>query len=208
MTEPDKPEQSPSAPPPPPPPPPPNPGEQQPYPQQQSYPQQPYPQQQPYAQQQYPQQQYPQQQYGYGAAPGGYPPPQGAYGSPPAQAPKNGFGIASLVVAIVSLLSVFGGVLLGIVAIVLGVIGRGRAKRGEATNGGVAMAGIALGLLSVLVSIIAIVLTVQFAQDVGAGDLYDCLQQAGSDSAAQQDCQQRFQQNIEDQFGVSLTPSP
>lgn len=203
MTEPDKPEQSPSAPPPPPPPP--NPAQQQPYPQQQGYSQQQgYP----------PQQGYP---YGYGAAPGGYPPPPqgggygqygGGYGGYPAQsAPKNGLGIASLIVAIVSLLSVFGGLLLGIVAVVLGVMGRGRVKRGEATNGGVALAGIVLGALSILVSIAAIVLTVQFAKDVGAGDLYDCLQQAGNDSAAQQACQQQFQRSLEDQFSVSLTPS-
>lgn len=186
MTEPDKPEQTPSVPPPPPPP---NPAQQQAYP--------------------------PQQPYGYGAAPGGYPPPpQGGYGyggygaGPVQQAPKNGMGIASLVVAIISLLSVYGGALLGIIAVILGVIGRGRAKRGEATNGGVALAGIVLGLLSIIVSIVAIVLTVQFVKEVGGTDLYDCLQQAGNDSDAQQQCQDEFQQNIEDQFNISLTPSP
>lgn len=194
MTEPDKPEQSPSAPPPPPPPP--DPAQQQPY------PQQGYPQQQGYP----PPQGYP---YGYGT-PGGYPPPQGGYGYggyPPQSQPKNGLGLASLIVAIISLLTVFGGLVLGIVAVILGVIGRGRAKRGEATNGGVALAGIVLGALSILVSIAAIVLTVQFAKDVGAGDLYDCLQQAGNDSSAQQACQEKFQRSLEDQFSVSLTPS-
>lgn len=200
MTEPDKPEQSPSAPPPPPPPP--DPAQQQPYPQHGYGQQQGYPQHQGYP----PPQGYP---YGYGA-PGGYPPPQGGYGygGYPAQtAPKNGLGLASLIVAIISLLTVFGGLVLGIVAVVLGVIGRGRAKRGEATNGGVALAGIVLGALSILVSIAAIVLTVQFAKDVGAGDLYDCLQQAGNDASAQQACQEQFQRSLEDQFSVSLTPS-
>lgn len=182
MTESDKPEQSPSSPPPPPPPP--NP-----------------------AQPAYPQ---PQQPYPYGAYPGSYPPPpQGPYGGyPMQQQPKNGLGIASLIVAIVGLLSVFGGILFGVIAVILGVIGRGRAKRGEATNGGVAMAGIVLGVLGIIVSIVAIVLTIQFARDVGAGDLFDCLQQAGNDVEAQQECQQRFEQNLEEQFSVSLTPSP
>ncbi|BCI53686.1 hypothetical protein NIIDNTM18_29640 [Mycolicibacterium litorale] len=183
MTEPDKPEQSPSAPPPPPPPPP-NPAQQQPYP--------------------------PQQPYQYGAYPGSYPPPpQGPYGGYPAQtAPKNGLGIASLVVAIVGLLSVFGGILLGIVAVILGFLGRGRAKRGEATNGGVAMAGIILGFLGIVVGVVAIALTVVFAREVGAGDLFECLQQAGNDTEAQQQCQDQFQRKLEDQFSVTVTPSP
>jgi hypothetical protein len=122
-------------------------------------------------------------------------------------APKNGLGIASLVVAIVGLLTVFGGILLGIVAVILGVLGRGRAKRGEATNGGVAMAGIVLGALSIVVSIVAIALAVVFAKEVGAGDLFDCLQKAGNDTQAQQQCEEQFQRNIEDQFSVTVTPS-
>lgn len=192
MTEPDKPEQSPSAPPSTPPP---DSTQQQPYPQQQ----QPYPP--------------PPQPYQYGAYPGGYPPPpQGTYGGYPSgypmqAAPKNGLGIASLIVAIIGLLSIFGGILLGIVAVILGVLGRGRAKRGEATNGGVATAGIVLGVLAVVVSIVAIALTVMFAREVGAGDLFECLQQAGNDVEAQQECQEQFQRNIEDQFGVTVTPS-
>lgn len=191
MTEPDKPEQSPSAPPSTPPP---DSTQQQPYPQQQ----QPYP---------------PPPPYQYGAYPGGYPPPpQGTYGGYPSgypmqAAPKNGLGIASLIVAIIGLLSIFGGILLGIVAVILGVLGRGRAKRGEATNGGVATAGIVLGVLAVVVSIIAIALTVMFAREVGAGDLFECLQQAGNDVEAQQECQEQFQRNIEDQFGVTVTSS-
>lgn len=199
MTEPDKPEQSPSAPPSTPPP---DSTQQQPYPQQQ----QPYPQQPPYPPP-------PQQPYQYGAYPGGYPPPpQGAYGGYPGgypmqTAPKNGLGIASLIVAIVGLLSVYGGILLGVVAVILGVLGRGRAKRGEATNGGVAMAGIVLGVLGIVVSIVAIALTVMFAREVGAGDLFECLQEAGNDATAQQECQEQFQRNIEDQFSVTVTPS-
>lgn len=198
MTESDKPEQSPSAPPPPPNPPPSNPGQQQSYPQQ-PYPGQPYPgQQQPYP---------PQQPYQYGAYPGSYPPPPQGYGYPAQTAPKNGLGIASLVVAIIGLLSVFGGIVLGVVAVILGFLGRGRAKRGEATNGGVAMAGIVLGVLGVVVGIVAIALTVVFAREVGAGDLFDCLQQAGNDTEAQQQCEDQFQRKIEDQFSVTSTPS-
>jgi heme/copper-type cytochrome/quinol oxidase subunit 2 len=126
----------------------------------------------------------------YGSYPGGYPPQQpqpqyGGYPPPVAAAPKNGLGTASLVVAIISLLTVFGGVVLGIVAIILGFMGRSRVKSGEATNGGVAMAGIVLGVLSLLVSIAAIVLIGVFGMkmfnEVGGTDYVDCIQKAGSD---------------------------
>ncbi|PWJ51211.1 protein of unknown function [Quadrisphaera granulorum] len=91
---------------------------------------------------------------------GGYPgysgyPGQGGYDRP---APKNGIGIAALVLGILALLSgffVIGG-LFGLVAIVLGFIGTRRAKRGEATNRGMAITGIVLGALGVVGAVIAI----------------------------------------------------
>ena len=58
-----------------------------------------------------------------GTYPGGYPPqPYGGYPPPVPVAPKNGLGTASLVVAIISLFTLFGGVVLGIVAVVLGSV--------------------------------------------------------------------------------------
>src|SRR4051794_20200822 len=70
----------------------------------------------------------------------GYPPappqPYAGYAPPPA-APRNGLGIAALIIAIVALLasfSVAGGIVLGIVAVIIGFAGRSRAKRGEANN--------------------------------------------------------------------------
>ncbi|GAB3227735.1 DUF4190 domain-containing protein [Mycolicibacterium hippocampi] len=149
----------------------------------------------------------------YGAYPGGYPPPPpyGSYGGypPPApSAPKNGLGVASLVVAIVSLFTVFGGIVLGVVAIILGFLGRGRVKRGEATNGGIAVAGIVLGALSILVSIAAIAFAVWGFNEVGGGDYIDCVTRAGSDQQAIDDCANEFTQRVEDQFSVTVTPTP
>jgi heme/copper-type cytochrome/quinol oxidase subunit 2 len=106
------------------------------------------------------------------------------------------------------LLTVCGGIVLGVAAIVLGFIGRGRVKRGEATNGGVAMAGIVLGFLGVVVSIVAIALAIWSFDVFGGGDLVDCLQRAGNDPAAQQQCEEDFTSNVEDQFSVTLTPTP
>jgi Domain of unknown function (DUF4190) len=146
--------------------------------------------------------------------PGGYPPPppvpySGFTPPPPAHAAKNGLGIAALVVSIIALLSVFGGIVLGVVAIILGVLGLQRARRGEATNGGVAIAGIVLGILSIIVAIVAIALMVWFFDRVGGTDYMDCVSGAGGDQEAVQRCMDQFQERVEDEFGVTLTtPAP
>ncbi|MEV7416716.1 DUF4190 domain-containing protein [Streptomyces sp. NPDC089919] len=105
---------------------------------------------------------------GYQQAPPGYPqgPPPGYQGYPGypgyahggwgAPQPRNAFGVTALVLGILSVLifcsSVFA-VVMGITAIVFGFLGRGRAKRGEATNGGQALAGIILGAVGVVLGI-------------------------------------------------------
>jgi Domain of unknown function (DUF4190) len=147
----------------------------------------------------------------YGMYPGSYPPPPPqpyAGYAPPPTAPKNGLGIAALVIAIIGLFTVFGGLFLGIVAVILGFIGWGRAKRGEATNGGVAIAGIVLGILGVIVSIVAIFVVVSFFNDVGGTDYIDCLSRAGNDEQAVQQCADQFRDRIEDEFSITITPTP
>jgi hypothetical protein len=70
--------------------------------------------------------------------------------------PRNGLGVASLVIgvaAVVAIVSIIGGLALGIVAAGMGQAARKRAKRGEATNGGVALAGVTLGLIATAVSV-------------------------------------------------------
>jgi hypothetical protein len=162
---------------------------------------------------QYPQYpQYPPPPSTGGGYPGSYPPPPpqpySGYSPPPA-APKNGLGVAALVVAIVALISVVGGAVLGIVAIVLGFLGWQRAKRGEATNGGIAIAGIVLGALSIIEAIVVIVLSVWVFNEVGGTSYVDCVSKAGSDQAAVQRCVDQFQKRVEDQFSVTITtPAP
>lgn len=143
-----------------------------------------------------------------GAYPGSYPPPPPqpyAGYTPPPQAPKNGLGIAALVVAIIALISVVGGVVLGIVAVILGFLGWQKARRGEATNGGVAIAGIVLGILSIIEAIVVIVLSFWVFNEVGGTDYMQCLSDAGSDQSAIQQCVDQFQNRVEDQFSVTLT---
>lgn len=111
-------------------------------------------------------------------------------------------------VAIISLFSVVGGVVLGVVAVILGFLGRGRVKRGEANNGGIAMAGIVLGVLSIVVSVVAIAIAVWGFREVGGTDYVDCLSRAGSDQQAIEACADEFTQRVEDQFSLTVTPTP
>ncbi|MEU2410865.1 DUF4190 domain-containing protein [Streptomyces sp. NPDC049952] len=102
--------------------------------------------------------------YGYPAAPAapsasyGYPGYPGYAGQPSwGPAPANGLGIAAMVLGIIAVVGfcMWGfGIVLGILALIFGIIGRGRAKRGEATNGGMALAGIILGSVSIVISAI------------------------------------------------------
>lgn len=150
----------------------------------------------------------------YGPIPGGYPPPPmqyGGYPPPMPMAPKNGLGIAALVLAIVGVVlcwTVAGGVILGLCAVIIGFVARGRVKRGEATNGGVAVAGIALGIVSIVAALVFIPIYIGLFDQVGGTDYVDCLRDAGSDPDAAQRCADEFTQRVEDRFSLTMTPTP
>lgn len=136
---------------------------------------------------------------GYGT-PSGYGSPAG-YGAPSGQphgSPKNGFGIAALVLGILGLLTslFFGGIVFGIPAIVFGALGRGRAKRHEATNGGTAVAGLVLGVVSLLITAAIIAFGVSLLNSDSGRNYQDCLRDAGSDGAAIEQCAQEFSEEI------------
>lgn len=135
--------------------------------------------------------------------PSGSPPP--GYGQPPygtsgghSGPKKNGLGVASLVLGVLSLVSWFfliGG-LFGLIAIVLGIIGRGRAKRGEADNGGVALAGIITGALGLLLTILVIAGVAALFGSGEFSNLTDCLSEAGGDQAAIDACSREFEDSV------------
>ena len=104
--------------------------------------------------------------YPPGQAPGGgYPPgqaPGGGYppaGYPAATGRRNGMGTTALVIGVVALVLVvlllFSplGVLLGLLAVVFGIVGLTRANRGEADNRGQAVAGLVTGAVALLLGI-------------------------------------------------------
>lgn len=118
----------------------------------------------------------------------GPPPGQGGYGGPPAK--KNGLGVASLILGIIGLvLSIFlVGALFGIVAVILGFIGRGNVKRGEADNGGQALAGIITGALSVVAAIVFGLIYFNVF-----GDYASCVADAETQAEVRA-CEQRFEE--------------
>ncbi|MGA5041415.1 DUF4190 domain-containing protein [Streptomyces capoamus] len=115
--------------------------------------------------------------YGYpGTTPAyGYPGPQAPYAPYPAgpgyawpgmQAPpSNGMGTASLVLGIISAVGFVMwpiAFVLGVLALIFGGIGRGKAGRGEATNPGVALAGMICGAAGIVLvlGLVALVISV------------------------------------------------
>ncbi|KAA1034254.1 DUF4190 domain-containing protein [Pseudonocardia sp. EV170527-09] len=165
--------------------------------------------QQPYGQQQYGDQQYGQQPYGtQGHDQAAYPdrpaagPPGWPQGRAPATPPRNGVGIAALVLGILAVLTfwLFIGGLFGLLAIVLGAIGISRVSKGVATNRGVSISGLVLGILGVL-GTIAMIALVAFGfsvfQQVDDGQFASCMQRAGSDQAAMAQCQQDLQDRLQ-----------
>jgi hypothetical protein len=145
----------------------------------------------------------PQQPYGqYGQQPSqGYPP----------QKQGNSMAIWALVLAIVALLlcwTIIGGIGLGIVALILGMIAFSRSRRDNRGGGGMAITGVILGVLAIVASVVLVVVGIGIFKWLGGDDFADCLQRAGNDQAAQQRCADEFQQNLEDRFSVTNTPSP
>ncbi|MFF6998098.1 DUF4190 domain-containing protein [Streptomyces sp. NPDC008313] len=114
--------------------------------------------------------------YAYGHTYGGSQPPAWfggpAYGWPAAPvAPSNGMGTAGLVLGIVAAV-VFClwplAIVLGVLGVVFGALGRARARRGEATNGGQALAGIICGAVGIALG--AALLVMFFVDRADDGD--------------------------------------
>ncbi|MFI8966245.1 DUF4352 domain-containing protein [Streptomyces sp. NPDC053493] len=107
--------------------------------------------------------------------------------SPAPVALRNGLGTTALILGIIGTLSGFiplffwlAGVL-GLIALILGLAGRGRVKRGEANNKGVALTGTILGLAALVLSVVGAVIT--FTAVSGAVDELEKIDKGLKDSA-------------------------
>lgn len=143
---------------------------------------------------------------GYPPPPPGYPgaPAYHPYGSPAGPHPmqrRNGIGVAALVVGIVSLLLCWFpvvGFILGVVALVFGIVGTRRTARREADNHGQAIAGLVLGVIAALVGILSTAVVVRAWPDLHT--YVNCVSSANT-QADQSACEQQFRDNINHRFG-------
>ncbi len=80
----------------------------------------------------------------------------------------NGFGIAALVLGIVGLVlspTIVFGLVLGVLALIFGILGRGKAKRGESDTPGQSLAGVILGAAALVATAVLLCVYVQTADD-------------------------------------------
>ncbi|MBC9711714.1 DUF4190 domain-containing protein [Streptomyces sp. TRM66268-LWL] len=121
---------------------------------------------------------------GYGPQPGTpYYGPQQPYGAGPGYGwphmpmqPSNGMGTASLVLGIIAtvLFCLWPvAIIVGILAIIFGAIGRGKARKGEANNGGQALAGLICGCVGTALAVVFLVVVVINNNDPYDNDPYD-----------------------------------
>jgi hypothetical protein len=123
---------------------------------------------------------------------------------------RNGTGTAALAVAVAGVVlcwSVVGGIACGVVAVILGAVGRGRARRNEADNGAVAVAGLALGVVAAVASVAFAVVWVFAWRDSGGAGYLDCVAKAGNDQAAGKACTDKWFNEIQERFEVSPKPT-
>ncbi len=112
----------------------------------------------------------------------------------------KGMAVASLVLGILGVLTAFfllGG-LLGLVAVILGVVALGKIKRGQADGRGLAIGGIVTGALALLLAIVlAATVGAFFARNAEEfSNFNDCVQAAGNDRAAREACEEDFSRQI------------
>ena len=111
-------------------------------------------------------------QPGYGQPAYGQP----GYGQPGYAQPTrggSGLAVAALVLGILALLSfitIIGGIALGLVAVILGFIARGKARAGTGSGSGLALGGIITGLIGMLLALAFGAFLVFFANEVSECD--------------------------------------
>ncbi|MEU9116006.1 DUF4190 domain-containing protein [Streptomyces sp. NPDC048483] len=93
-------------------------------------------------------------------------------GAPAPQVARNGLGVAALVLGIIGTLSGIPMFLfwlagpLGVLSLIFGLVGMGRAKKGQATNKGVAVTGTILGVLAIILAIVGVIVSVLVVKGV------------------------------------------
>lgn len=140
---------------------------------------------------------------------GDQPQPTGGYGEPYRANPKNGLGIAALVVAVVAALTFWVpvlGLVLGVVGIVLAVVALRRVRKGVANNRGVGLAALIVSILAAVAGLVVTALAawvLWFAAD-NSQDLQACLDSATTQTQIDA-CSQQFGDDLLGELGVQTS---
>ncbi|MFE9707576.1 hypothetical protein EV562_113161 [Streptomyces sp. BK208] len=97
----------------------------------------------------------------------------------------NGLAVAALVLGILAVLffwTVIGGAVLGLLALIFGIIGARRARGGRAPRGKMSVIGAVLGALGLVASIVIIAIGASILNSDEFKDFDDCVQHADSQS--------------------------
>src|SRR5690606_25114817 len=141
--------------------------------------------------------------------PGQYPDAGGGYWQ---ESPKRtGLAIATLVLGILALISfwtVVGGYLFGVLGVIFGIVAAVKVRNGSGGGLGMTITGIVLSVLALIGATLFVIVGWSFFVDVGGKDLVDCLNKAGNDQAAIDECERQWTENVEDRFSITLTPGP
>ncbi|MBT2489879.1 DUF4190 domain-containing protein [Streptomyces sp. ISL-96] len=113
---------------------------------------------------------------------------------------SNGPAIAALVLGIAAILlfwTVFGGIVLGLLAVIVGIVGARKARGGRAPHGKMSVIGAVLGALGLIASVVIIAIGASILNSDEFKDFDDCVQQA--DTQSERDtCAKDFNKDIDD----------
>lgn len=160
-----------------------------------------------YGQNSYGQQGYGQSAYGqdaYGQQSYGQP---GAFGGQAVPQQVNNLALAALICGVISLVFIVLffplAIVLGLVAIVLGVMGMRRAKAIEETNQygvqtsrrGLAIGGLVTGIISTVISVVLMIVGFKFAQELLDSGIVEACEPYANDTKALEECLERELEN-------------
>lgn len=125
---------------------------------------------------------------------------QSPYTAPePTPARSNGLAVAALVLGIIACLlfwTVLGGILLGLLAVVFGIIGVRRARGGRAPRRTMAIVGAVLGALGLIASTVIVIIGVSLFNSEEFDSFQDCMDSANSQSEKDQ-CADDFSEGVQ-----------
>ncbi|MET9375978.1 DUF4190 domain-containing protein [Streptomyces sp. NPDC002992] len=113
---------------------------------------------------------------------------------------SSGLAIASLVLGIAAILlfwTVFGGIVLGLLALVFGIIGARRARAGGAGHGKMSVIGAILGALGMIASAVILAIGASILNSDEFKNLDDCVEHAKTQSEREA-CAKDFDKEMND----------